>query len=355
MINLRYHIVSVVAVFLALGIGLALGSTFVDSILVNELEDQVNQLDLAQEEAVELKNQAITERDLEAQNNQTLRIQIAALEDDHLANLAALQAANDQKRQALIEQAKLETESTKLLLNSVETLMPRGRLSGTSWVLLAPTAADRSVVAEIREILTRSDGNYLGTLWIRPSMNFEDEETAQELSEMYGEGVPQENIANVTVSNLATALSGGQEPADAPEVEVQEFIERLIDMGLVRYDRYQATSTIDELSNPTNSILIVNDAAHLTLHQQLFVPLMQEISDRGASGVGAVLELQKPNIPRGQVVDRIRNDSDLAQTWSTFDDVGSFEARVGLLVGLDRLPLIGHYGDLPTAEERYSR
>ena len=55
MINLRYHIVSVVAVFLALGIGLALGSTFVDSILVNELEDQVNQLDVAQEEAVELE------------------------------------------------------------------------------------------------------------------------------------------------------------------------------------------------------------------------------------------------------------------------------------------------------------
>ena len=41
MINLRYHIVSVVAVFLALGIGLALGSTFVDSILVNELEDEI--------------------------------------------------------------------------------------------------------------------------------------------------------------------------------------------------------------------------------------------------------------------------------------------------------------------------
>ena len=77
MINLRYHIVSVVAVFLALGIGLALGSTFVDSILVNELEDQVNQLDLAQEEAVELKNQAVVERDLELQNNQALRTPVS--------------------------------------------------------------------------------------------------------------------------------------------------------------------------------------------------------------------------------------------------------------------------------------
>ena len=74
-----------------------MGSTFVDSILVNELEDQVNQLDLAQEEAVELKNQAVVERDLELQNNQALRTQIVALENDHLAKLAELQEANDQR------------------------------------------------------------------------------------------------------------------------------------------------------------------------------------------------------------------------------------------------------------------
>ncbi|MED5360919.1 MAG: copper transporter, partial [Actinomycetota bacterium] len=78
MINLRYHIVSVVAVFLALGIGLALGSTFVDSILVNELEDQVNQLDLAQEEAAEQKDQAIADRDEEVQNNEALRAEMSA-------------------------------------------------------------------------------------------------------------------------------------------------------------------------------------------------------------------------------------------------------------------------------------
>ena len=61
MINLRYHIVSVVAVFLALGIGLALGSTFVDSILVNELEDQVNEFKLGRDEAIEIADLAVAE------------------------------------------------------------------------------------------------------------------------------------------------------------------------------------------------------------------------------------------------------------------------------------------------------
>ncbi|MEC7872962.1 MAG: copper transporter, partial [Actinomycetota bacterium] len=63
MINLRYHIISIVAVFLALGIGLALGSTFVDSVLVNELEDQVNEFETERAEAVRQKQEAVEAKD----------------------------------------------------------------------------------------------------------------------------------------------------------------------------------------------------------------------------------------------------------------------------------------------------
>ena len=42
MINIRYHIVSITAVFLALGIGVALGSTFLDRVTVNVLDDQIS-------------------------------------------------------------------------------------------------------------------------------------------------------------------------------------------------------------------------------------------------------------------------------------------------------------------------
>ena len=45
MINLRYHIVSIVAVFLALGIGVALGSSFVDGFVVETLRRNVDSLE----------------------------------------------------------------------------------------------------------------------------------------------------------------------------------------------------------------------------------------------------------------------------------------------------------------------
>jgi hypothetical protein len=41
-VNLRYHIVSITAVFLALGIGLTLGSSFLDRVTVDRLESQLN-------------------------------------------------------------------------------------------------------------------------------------------------------------------------------------------------------------------------------------------------------------------------------------------------------------------------
>jgi hypothetical protein len=44
MINLRYHIVSLVAVFLALGVGIIVGSTVIDQTLVERLQAQTNGL-----------------------------------------------------------------------------------------------------------------------------------------------------------------------------------------------------------------------------------------------------------------------------------------------------------------------
>ena len=50
MINLRYHIVSLTAVFLALGIGLTLGSTFLDRVTVETLKNQLDTVQARVEE-----------------------------------------------------------------------------------------------------------------------------------------------------------------------------------------------------------------------------------------------------------------------------------------------------------------
>jgi hypothetical protein len=61
MINFRYHLVSLTAVFLALGVGLLLGTTFLDDALENQLrsdlEELEHDLDRAGERNGELRQQ----------------------------------------------------------------------------------------------------------------------------------------------------------------------------------------------------------------------------------------------------------------------------------------------------------
>lgn len=52
MINFRYHVISIVAVFLALGIGIVMGSTVIDRAIVNSLE---NRIDAAEKNSIERK------------------------------------------------------------------------------------------------------------------------------------------------------------------------------------------------------------------------------------------------------------------------------------------------------------
>ena len=156
-------------------------------------------------------------------------------------------------------------------------------------------------------------------------------------------------------SNIASWLTAGGE-ASSKDVElVDEVIEQLANQGLVRHDRYLSLMTPDQLSSGDIRVLFINDAAHLAVHHEVLIPLLKEITERGERGIGAVVELASQNSPIGEVVNKIRNESGLAESWSTFDDVGSSEDRLGLLVGLSRLPSVGHYGSLSSADERFPR
>ena len=128
MINLRYHIVSVVAVFLALGIGLALGSTFVDSILVNELEDQVNEFKLDRDEAIRIKAQAVADQNSSLEDNEALRAEGVKQRQRHDEQLEDLRASSIEEIEAIRDQSEIDRATNNLLLNSIENLMPRGHL-----------------------------------------------------------------------------------------------------------------------------------------------------------------------------------------------------------------------------------
>src|SRR5690606_8538029 len=68
MIHFRYHLISIVAVFLALGIGIVMGSTVIDKAIVNSLK---NRIDAAEKNSIakRIENDALR-RELKGQDLQ---------------------------------------------------------------------------------------------------------------------------------------------------------------------------------------------------------------------------------------------------------------------------------------------
>lgn len=121
MINLRYHIVSITAVFLALGIGLVFGASFIDRATVNQLDQNLD--------AIEEQND-----DLEAEN--------ARVED----RIAAADA----------EEEALRTLGLPQLV--------AGRLEGVGVVVLTVEGVDGDTVSSVSEVLEAAGAELGGVL-----------------------------------------------------------------------------------------------------------------------------------------------------------------------------------------------
>ena len=132
MINIRYHIVSITAVFLALGIGVALGSTFLDRATVNVLDSQIRS----------------------AEN----RIRATNEENDRLNQ----QVSESRERDA------------SLILVGSESLLA-DELAEVPVLVIAAPGVDNDAKQVLATILERSGADFRGTVELSDKLAFDDE------------------------------------------------------------------------------------------------------------------------------------------------------------------------------------
>jgi hypothetical protein len=122
-INLRYHIISITAVFLALGIGLTLGSSFLDRVTVDNLQSRLTRV----------------EKQVEDTRDENKRLQD--------------QVSNFQKREDA-----LAAQLPEQLLS--------GHLDGVPLLVLATKGTDDALVNRTIAALTSSGAQVSGTWWL---------------------------------------------------------------------------------------------------------------------------------------------------------------------------------------------
>jgi hypothetical protein len=175
-INLRYHIVSITAVFLALGIGLTLGSSFLDRVTVDRLEHQLDTL----QKRVDATN---TENDL-------LSDRLGALEQ------------RDQD---------LTAELPERLL--------AGHLDAVPVLVVAAEGTDEALVDQTISALSSAGASVAGTWWLTERWSLDDADEVSELGDVLDlatddAGRLQRNAA----VRLAELLDTASQPAPEPEV-----------------------------------------------------------------------------------------------------------------------------------------
>lgn len=363
MINFRYHIVSITAVFLALGIGVALGSTFLDRATVDLLDRNISNAEAK-----------ITRTEAE---NQRLRAQLdaARARDRALTQDGSPQLFPDQVDGVPLlmvvapdaDSATLDTVSKVLASTGADyrgalTLSNKLAFDGDPDTGLAgdlgldaPTSArlKREVNRQLRDALVAAgrpaepaDGGSGATTSTTT--------TAVGPTVAPGGGAPTTTASPTTTSTLPADSSAGEPPA--PDGTQPAILTTLLDRGYVGYEPAPGADADQPLLETTGYRYVFLTTEGLEAEDQDV--LLALLPASSADALPAVIaSTTPPPVVDGadpvepSAVARIRASDLLASRYSTVDDIDTFAGQAATVVVLDRMDelKVGHYGQGPGA------
>lgn len=175
MIKLRTHIISLTAVFLALGIGLVLGSTFLDRTFVDALDAQVKNL-----------NNRLDDRSQEVES-------LSRVLDEQTLTEASLRGAKFDRLMA-------------------------GRLADSEVVVLANRGVDEAQVNRMVDVLLSADAEVPAVLWLTDRWNPGDAKSAAEIAESLGlESTDDPEEVTAAAAELFAEALAGPTPAEVSD------------------------------------------------------------------------------------------------------------------------------------------
>jgi len=285
-ISFRYHVVTVVAVFLALAIGLLGGGAFVQPVLQQQLERQTQDLQRA---------------------NDDLREQL----DDVRAELNALDGFTFSALQYLAE----------------------NRLFGTTAVIVAHEDVEDAVLGQTQQALSMGGTEVVAQLSALPSLVSDDLETQTLLAEIVGApAAPSEELPSATAAALAERLAATPDDGALPEDDV---LNRLLSAGFL--DTSASEGTLEQIGQPGQIVVVLAGGQVETpaLAPEAFaIPLVQALAELDvpvAAGESATTAVPFVQTVSGDGV-------------VTVDDLDLSIGAAALVLGLDRLLETGQGG-----------
>ena len=303
MINFRYHLVSLTAIFLALGLGIAMGASLVDQALVSQLEEQL---------------QGVGRRaDDVAATNEHLDKELGAWD-------------------TFAEQA-----GDRLLT---------GRLSGVPVVLVTFAGVDGDVVGRLEASLRSAGASIPARALFTGRFALADEQATSELASLVAAGsTDEEQVRAEAARRVAEAWAGRARPELVPELVAADFLEVTTEAG-------GAAPAIEQLGA---RFLVVSSGESDVPNAEVSVPLVRAMGELSLPVVAADVTradrdpvVEAENDEAAPFVAPLREEEALRARISTVDHAAGFRGRAAAVLALVELgeARAGQYGSSPGAE-----
>lgn len=293
MINLRFHIVSLVAVFLALAIGVAIGATVVDQGLLSQSQKRIEAFDAT------LKERATTIDGLEA-----------------------------------------EVEGWQRLGGQLEGRAIRGRLTDVPVVVLAVRGVAEQPLHEFRDRLVQAGASVQGDLWVTSKVAMASDADLADARKVLSSPEGQRD---------ALQFAMRQRLFDAITIPATSLpLDDLIDAGFLDFRARSGQPKKLQTFAPGTRVVVVSTAYATVPDQAFALPLLRLLSNVSpsvviAGEVGSMIDgVRAP----GRFVSDVLADDALAAKVTTIDDIDQLSGRLAAVFALEELPssAVGHYG-----------
>ncbi len=304
MINFRFHVVSLIAIFLALALGVVIGAGVIDRGVVDTLNSRLDRVE-AKSDRISKENDALSSR------NQQLEGAIGDLQPFAVS----------------------------------------GRLVGDDVGVIAMRGVDGDRTTATITALQQADATVSGTLWLEEKWKLATDDDVKALQTALGTSTKNKTTLRAEAwRQLAERLSapvGGSTDASTDVLAV------LQDAGFLGFDGVGSATIADFPGRGAGIVLVVGNDASVPANT-VVMPAATALHDAKVPLVVAGVWAEVTNGPdRAEVVQPLR-DSELAKTVSTVDDLDQPQGPATVALALSDLfltpPVAGHYGYGPNTQ-----
>jgi len=298
MINFRFHVVSLIAIFLALALGVVIGAGVIERGLVDTLNSRLD--------TVEAKSDRI-----KAEND-------------------VLSGANDQLKGAI---------------GDLQPFAVSGRLVGDDVGVIAVRGVDADRTQAAVTALQEADATVTGTLWLEQKWQLSSADDVKALQTALGTSIKNKTALRAEAwRQLAERLSV---PVRIGTGSVDDLLVVLQQAGFLGFDAVGDATITDFPGGSAGVVLVVGNRGSVP-PDTLVVPAASALRGADVPLVVAGVWADVTDGPdRADAVQPLR-ESDLKDTVSTVDDLDLPEGPATVALAMSDLflapPTIGHYG-----------